>query len=228
MPLTVREPAVFVISNRLPVTLERTEDGKYETSSSSGGLVSALRGLSDSTNFFWYGWPGLEVPDEDQERVRKQLAKNKAIPVFLKKELAYKHYNGFSNKILWPLLHYQMHEIHMSNPDWEAYQEVNHIFARSLLSELQDGDTVWIHDYHLLLLPSYLRDVLQLDKKRIKLGLFLHTVFPSSDFFRILPVRKDILAGFLSCDLVGFHIQSYTDNFLQSCRQIMYMTFLHD
>jgi hypothetical protein len=99
MPLTVREPAVFVISNRLPVTLERTEDGKYETSSSSGGLVSALRGLSDSTNFFWYGWPGLEVPDEDQERVRKQLAKNKAIPVFLKKELAYKHYNGFSSTL---------------------------------------------------------------------------------------------------------------------------------
>lgn len=95
----VREPAVFVISNRLPVTVERTVDGKYETSSSSGGLVSALRGLSNSTRFFWYGWPGLEVPEEEQETVRKQLAEEGAIPVFLEKELAHKHYNGFSSTL---------------------------------------------------------------------------------------------------------------------------------
>ncbi|GAD94032.1 glycosyltransferase family 20 protein [Paecilomyces variotii No. 5] len=216
--------SVYVVSNRLSVTVRLAEDGTYRILPSSGGLVSALKGLSDSTEFIWYGWPGLEIPEENREDVRRQLREHNAIPTFLEKDLADKHYNGFSNKILWPLLHYQVHEIHMSKLDWEGYQDVNRTFCNSLVSELQDGDIVWVHDYHLLLLPSYLREVLQSDKRKVKIGLFLHTVFPSSDFFRILPVRKDILTGLLSCDVIGFHTREYADNFLQSCRKIMGLT----
>jgi trehalose-6-phosphate synthase len=126
------------------------------------------------------------------------------------------------DKILWPLFHYQMHEIHLSVPDWESYQEVNRCFAESLVPELSEGDVVWIQDYHLLLLPSFLRQALIKCQKEVRIGFFLHTVFPSSDFLRILPVRKDILAGLLDCDLVGFHNRDYTEHFLQSCQKIMY------
>jgi len=118
-----------------------------------------------------------------------------------------------------------MHEIHLSVPDWESYQEVNHCFAESLVPELSDGDVVWIQDYHLMLLPSYLRRALdESSKKQVKIGFFLHTVFPSSDFLRILPVRKDLFAGLLHCDLVGFHNPDYTEHFLQSCKKIMYVS----
>lgn len=115
-----------------------------------------------------------------------------------------------------------MHEIHLSTQDWEAYQEVNRCFAESLVAELGEGDVVWVQDYHLLLLPSFLRQALKDCKVEVKIGFFLHTVFPSSDFLRILPVRKDILAGLLHCDLVGFHNPDYTEHFLQSCQKIMY------
>ncbi|KIW36691.1 uncharacterized protein PV06_11106 [Exophiala oligosperma] len=125
------------------------------------------------------------------------------------------------DKILWPLFHYQMHEIRLSHPDWEAYQEVNRYFAEALLPELRAGDAVWIQDYHLLLLPSFLRQALNRCKKDVKIGFFLHTVFPSSDFLRILPVREGILGGLLNCDLVGFHNSDYTDHFLQSCQKTM-------
>jgi len=114
-----------------------------------------------------------------------------------------------------------MHEIHLSQPDWESYQEVNRCFAECLISELRDGDVVWIQDYHLFLLPAYLRQALIERKKEVRMGFFLHTVFPASDFLRILPVRKDILAGLLHCDLVGFHNLDYTEHFLQSCQKIM-------
>jgi trehalose 6-phosphate synthase len=80
-----------------------------------------------------------------------------------------------------------MHEIHLSIQDWEAYQEVNRCFTESLVPELGEGDVVWIQDYHLLLLPSFLRQALSKCKRAVKIGFFLHTVFPSSDFLRICP-----------------------------------------
>lgn len=128
----------------------------------------------------------------------------------------------FQDKILWPLLHYQTNEIYISQPDWKAYQEVNRLFAESLVAELCDNDIVWVQDYHLFLLPSALRTALNATaKKNIKIGFFLHTVFPASDFFRILPVREEILTGLLNCDVVGFHNHDYTDHFINSCRKIL-------
>lgn len=110
----------------------------------------------------------------------------------------------------------------MSQADWQAYQDVNSIFADSLVDNVSDGDLVWIQDYHLCLLPSLVRQKLNaMGKKKVKIGFFLHTVFPASDFFRILPVRQDILRGFLHCDIIGFHNPDYTAHFLNSCHKIM-------
>jgi len=94
------EARLLLVSNRLPITIKRSADGKYDFSMSSGGLVSGLSGLSKSTTFQWYGWPGLEVPgDEAKELTARLKDEYGAIPVFIDDELADKHYNGFSSKL---------------------------------------------------------------------------------------------------------------------------------
>lgn len=90
---------LLLVSNRLPITIKRSDDGKYEFSMSSGGLVSGLSGLSKSTTFQWYGWPGLEVPEDEIHLVKKRLSDEyDAVPVLIDDELADRHYNGFSSK----------------------------------------------------------------------------------------------------------------------------------
>ncbi|KAL7308396.1 Trehalose-6-P synthase/phosphatase complex synthase subunit, variant 2 [Mucor circinelloides] len=120
--------------------------------------------------------------------------------------------------ILWPLFHYHPGEISFNEEWWEAYQKVNGLFAEAIAKIVQDGDLVWIQDYHLMLLPSMLRKI---TKKNIKIGWFLHTPFPSSEIYRILPVRKEILLGVLESDLLGFHTYDYARHFLSSCTRIL-------
>ncbi|KAI5288352.1 Trehalose-6-P synthase/phosphatase complex synthase subunit [Ascosphaera aggregata] len=168
---------LLLVSNRLPITIKRSDDGKYDFSMSSGGLVSGLSGLSKSTQFQWYGWPGLEVPEDEIDMVVKRLKKEyDAVPVFIDDDLADKHYNGFSNSILWPLFHYHPGEITFDESAWNAYKEANRLFARAIVKDVKDGDLVWVHDYHLLLLPAMLREEIGQSKKNVKIGFFLHTL----------------------------------------------------
>ena len=124
------------------------------------------------------------------------------------------------DSILWPLLHYHPAEITFSEDGWQAYKAVNRLFAQTLAKEVEEGDLVWVHDYHLMLLPEMLREEID-PAKEIKIGFFLHTPFPSSEIYRILPVRKDILSGVLHCDLIGFHTIDYAQHFLSSCSNVL-------
>ncbi|KAH3669099.1 hypothetical protein WICMUC_005063 [Wickerhamomyces mucosus] len=214
---------VLVVSNRIPVTLKRSQDGTYAYNMSSGGLVTALQGLKKSSTFQWFGWPGWEVPEDEQEQVTKDLDdKFKATPIFLSDEIAELHYNGFSNSILWPLFHYHPGEINFDENAWAAYNEANEKFANEIIKHVSDDDVVWVHDYHLMLLPELLRAKIQVKGlKNVKIGFFLHTPFPSSEIYRILPVRQEILKGVLSCDLIGFHTYDYARHFLSSVQRIL-------
>ncbi len=90
---------LLLISNRLPITIKRGDEGEFNFSMSSGGLVTGLSGLSKATSFQWYGWPGLEVPEAEAGPMREQLKeKYNAIPVFIDEELADRHYNGFASE----------------------------------------------------------------------------------------------------------------------------------
>ncbi|KAI0129199.1 glycosyltransferase family 20 protein [Xylariales sp. AK1849] len=213
---------LLLISNRLPITIKRQDEGQYDFSMSSGGLVTGLSGLSKTTTFQWYGWPGLEVPEAEIGRVSQQLKDEYgAHPVFVDDDLADRHYNGFANSILWPLFHYHPGEITFDEGAWEAYKEVNLLFAKTVIKDVQDGDMIWVHDYHLMLLPEMLRKELGGTRKNIKIGFFLHTPFPSSEIYRILPVREALLQGLLHCDLIGFHTYDYARHFLSSCSRIL-------
>lgn len=215
---------LLIVSNRLPITIKKENDN-YKYNVSSGGLVTGLSGLSKATKFQWFGWPGLEIPEEDVSRVTGELLeKHDAIPVWIADDLADKHYNGFSNSILWPLFHYHPGEINFNESDWEAYKQANMLFAQTIIKTIKDGDLIWVHDYHLMLLPALLRKLIkemETPVKNVKIGFFLHTPFPSSEIYRILPVRDEILEGVLHCDLVGFHTYDYARHFLSACSRIL-------
>ncbi|GAD92865.1 alpha,alpha-trehalose-phosphate synthase subunit, putative [Paecilomyces variotii No. 5] len=212
---------LIVVSNRLPLSVKRAPDGSYQSSISSGGLVTSLSGLTKTTKFRWFGWPGLEVQKESEiEEVKRSLGEHDAYPIFLSDELAHDHYNGFSNQILWPSLHYQSGVIFKDGP-WEAYRKVNELFADSVAEAANDGDLIWVHDYHLMLLPKLLRERLAKQGKKCPIGFSLHTPFPAADFWRALPVSKELLEGLLASNLVGFHTDEYKQNFIDSCGLVL-------
>ncbi|KAJ5118331.1 hypothetical protein N7526_009968 [Penicillium atrosanguineum] len=207
---------LIIVSNRLPVSVRRV-DGAFQSSLSSGGLVTALSGLTKSTQFRWFGWPGIEVKDpEERAEVVESLEKHRATPIFLDSHLAHEHYNGFSNRILWPILHYTSGILYDDGP-WQAYKRVNELFADAIAEAAESGTLIWVHDYHLMLLPELLRKQLQMQGKGCAIGFSLHTPFPAGDFWRNLPVRKHLIEGLLSSDLIGFHTDEYKHNFIDTC-----------
>lgn len=125
------------------------------------------------------------------------------------------------DSILWPLFHYHPGEISFDENAWVAYRDANRIFAREVAKQVKDNDIIWVHDYHLMLMPAMLREELGTRVKNVKIGFFLHTPFPSSEIYRILPVREEILEGVLHCDLLGFHTFDYARHFLSSCSRIL-------
>lgn len=110
--------------------------------------------------------------------------------------------------------------MNFSEEAWSSYKKANRIFAKTIAKDVQDGDIVWIHDFHLLLLPSMLREEVG-PSVNLKIGFFLHTTFPSSEVYRILPVRNELLLGVLHSDLIGFHANSYARHFLSSCSSLL-------
>ena len=118
-------------------------------------------------------------------------------------------YYGLSNKSLWPLFHYFIEFSVFDKEQWKSYEEVNQKFADSVLSNIDEGDTVWIHDYQLLLCPKMIKDVLP----DVTIGFFLHIPFPSFEIFRIFPWREPLLEGILGADLIGFHTYDYERHF---------------
>nr|CAG8611972.1 2590_t:CDS:2 [Entrophospora candida] len=213
-------PRLYVVSNRLPYTITKT-DNDYEYKWSSGGLVSALSGLKKMKEFTWIGWPGINIPTDDRKKVDKRLGELACSAVYVDDDIAEGHYNGFSNSILWPLFHYHPGEISFDQENWKSYQTVNKLFAEAVNEVVKDGDMVWVQDYHFMLLPRMLREKFGKSKPNIKIGFFLHTPFPSSEIYRILPVRKEILDGVLNSDLIGFHTYDYARHFLSSCTRIL-------
>lgn len=130
---------LLVVSNRLPVTIKKTESG-WQYTMSSGGLVSALSGLKKETEFTWFGWPGMELSPAEQAVVKKQLRdRHSCVPVFLDDHLADMHYNGFSNSILWPLFHYHPGEINFNEDHWTAYEKAQNAFCDAICEVAENG-----------------------------------------------------------------------------------------
>jgi trehalose 6-phosphate synthase/phosphatase len=201
------------VSNRLPVTISETIE------KSSGGLVYAMEGLGHHYDLKWIGWAGGVVDDPaDRKKITDELyEKFKYTPIFLAKKEAEEFYTGFSNSSLWPLLHYISPYARYERSWWTSYQRVNQIFADTVLDLAGKDDIIWIHDYHLMLLPAILRT----RKPDLKIGFFLHTPFPSYELFRCHPNRKELLEGLLGANLIGFHTFGYLRHFRSTVLRVL-------
>jgi trehalose 6-phosphate synthase/phosphatase len=205
---------LVVVSNRLPVTAQRTARG-IEYKRSSGGLITALEPVLRQRGGTWIGWPGLELrPGEKLPRFQASFAIR---PVRLSDAEVRGFYQGSSNRTLWPLLHLLPDRARYERRDWDAYARVNARFAEVAAKVARPGDLVWIHDYQLMLAPGQLRAV----APHLRIAFFLHVPFPPVDVFRLLPWDRDVLRGLLACDLVGFHVEGYARNFLDCVERLL-------
>ncbi len=208
-----------IISNRLPVQLQ-ISGGKIEAVPSVGGLATGMKSVHSGSDSLWIGWSGLtdeEIPIELEPRIDQALKKHGCAKVQLTKKEVNGFYFGFSNRTVWPLFHYFLEYAEFELPNWDAYKSVNQKFADVLLGHLEDDDTVWVHDYQLMLVPQMVREV----KPNVAIGFFLHIPFPSYEIFRTLPWREEVLLGLLGSDLIGFHTYDYQRHFLSSVRRLL-------
>ena len=208
---------IIIIANRLPVKIERTDDG-FTIERSEGGLATGLGSLETEMEKYWVGWPGIHTDDEkEKQEITEQLHQLNFHPVFLSDEQISNYYEGYSNSTLWPLCHYFFSYIEYKAEYWAAYREVNALFSREALPFIENEDIVWVQDYQLMLLPKMIRD----RKPAASIGYFHHIPFPSYELFRVLPEREEVLEGLLGADLIGFHTHDYMRHFISAIYRVL-------
>lgn len=210
---------ILLISNRLPVNIS-INDSKLQIKPSVGGLATGMSSVNKFYESKWIGWPGINTENIDKalmKEVNRELEKINSIPVYLNGEDIENYYHGFSNRTIWPLYHYFVQYVEYDKKTWDAYVKVNRIFADAVLKHINDDDILWIHDYHLQLLPKMIRE----KKPDLPIGFFLHIPFPSFEVFRGLPWRKEIIEGLLGADLIGFHTYDYERHFISAVKRLL-------
>lgn len=214
---------LIVVSNRLPFEIAE-QQGRLAVRQSAGGVATgfhsyiASRASSDPDfSYCWAGWPG-PVPEERWSELLAGVGPQYA-PVALSADQMEKFYDGFCNRTLWPLLHSFPMLTEYDDEFWRLYTEVNILYCNKIAEIASEDDIVFVNDYHLMLLPRLLREILP----HLKIVFFLHTPFPHFGIFRLLPGvwRQEILNGLIAADVVGFHTNEYREHFLHSVRRIL-------
>lgn len=224
---TTKQSRLLIVSNRLPFTVEQ-KGGELTLKESAGGLVSGLNAYLDRIRtpditaaspqeapYIWVGWPGSTVEKEYRDQLKADALNNfNAYPVFVAEEAMEKFYHGFCNKTIWPLFHYLPSYAEYRLDYWNEYKEVNRRFADAVVKLARPGDTIWVHDYQLMLLPQLIRERMP----DVTIGFFLHIPFPGYEVYRQMPRKwgNEILKGMLGADLVGFHTHEYTQYFTRT------------
>lgn len=162
---------IIIVSNRLPVTVAKRK-GELKFKHSVGGLATGLSSFYDSYNSIWVGWPGIfseKLNEKERKVIKNKLNKEfSCYPVLLTQKDVDLYYNGFCNKTIWPLFHYFTQHTIFDKRLWNAYNRVNEIFCNKILEIANANDIIWIHDYHLMLLPKLIREKLP----EAKIGFF--------------------------------------------------------
>ncbi|KAF9438868.1 threalose-6-phosphate phosphatase [Entomortierella beljakovae] len=215
-----------------PSTLE-DGDCILDPRSGHSALYSGIRSLEKEFEIIQLGWVG-EIADQDgfivpsknlsvkhkQSIKRRLFEREKVVPIFLDDDRAAGHYEGYCKSVLWPLFHYilwdEATDGRTEERSWDDYFLVNQQFADAIADQYQSGDVVWIHDYHLLLVPHLLRQKFP----GAAIGIFIHTPFPSSEIFRCLPKRVEVLNGILGANQIGFQTYSYARHFISCCTRV--------
>ncbi|MCO5604017.1 hypothetical protein L7F22_058174 [Adiantum nelumboides] len=225
-PSSISQDRCIVVGNTLPINAELAPDGKsWLFSRDEDSLLWQLKdGLPDDMEVVYIGFLKCEIKPAQQDEVAAYLLEMfNCVPTFVSSDLRSKFYHGFCKQTLWPLFHYMLpltpdHGGRFDRLLWQAYVSVNKTFAAKVMEVIApEDDYVWIHDYHLMLLPTLLRKKCN----KVKMGFFLHSPFPSSEIYRTLPVRDELLRGLLNADVIGFHTFDYARHFLSCCSRML-------
>ena len=202
---------LIIAANRAPI--RKTPRG---WSPSIGGLATALLPVLNEHGGVWVSMreapdlpDRLDYPVDDPRIVVRRLD--------LSEEEQANYYYGMSNRVLWPVSHYMIHHLELEPAFIRDYRAINERFAKAVIEEYRPGDYVWIQDYHLMLAPKHIREALP----DATVALFWHIPWPAMEVFRILPWARELLRGMLGCDLIGFHVEEYVENFLESARVLL-------
>ncbi|MBI4279650.1 MAG: bifunctional alpha,alpha-trehalose-phosphate synthase (UDP-forming)/trehalose-phosphatase [Armatimonadetes bacterium] len=216
---TLRGRTLVIVSNREPYVHRRGVRG-VEVERPEGGLVAALDPVLQATGGVWVAWGSgdadFEVADDRGcVPVPPGAPRYTLRRVRLIRPEVDRYYLGFANQSIWPLFHMAMDKARFTRRYWTAYQAVNRRFADAVMETVGADAVVWIHDYHLGLCPRYLRQ----RRPDLFLTHFWHIPWPARDVYRICPQRAELLEGMLANDLIGFHVPSYVQNFLDCAEQ---------
>jgi trehalose 6-phosphate synthase/phosphatase len=222
----MQEKRLFIVSNRLPVSVEPC-NGDFSIKASAGGLVTAINsfikkgGSADLpfSKIFWVGVPGSSPGLWSRAEAHLPEAGFDYLPVFINKSIYDGYYKGFSNSVVWPLFHYFPSYAEFSSENFESYLTANTNFLNVILKNARRDDIIWIHDYHLLPLA----DMIRKEMPGMTIGFFLHIPFPSFEIIRLMPKKWQlaIMRGMLGADLIGFHTVDYASHFLECARVIL-------
>ncbi|MGA7400843.1 MAG: trehalose-6-phosphate synthase [Candidatus Sulfotelmatobacter sp.] len=214
---------LFVVSNREPY-IHQLNGKEIEAVVPPSGLVTALEPVLTACDGTWIahgsGEADREVVDaHDRLRVPPQEPRYTLRRVWLSKEEEEGYYYGFSNEGLWPLCHIAHTRPIFRESDWRLYQEVNRKFAAAVLQEIEDTDhpVVLVQDYHFALLPRFIKE----KRADARVAIFWHIPWPNPEAFGICPWQRQLVDGLLGADLIGFHIQSHCNNFLQTVDRVV-------
>uniref|UniRef100_A0A2P2MI57 alpha,alpha-trehalose-phosphate synthase (UDP-forming) n=1 Tax=Rhizophora mucronata TaxID=61149 RepID=A0A2P2MI57_RHIMU len=226
VPLPGCREKKIIVANFLPLVSQRdVNSGKWFFSFDEDSLLLQMKdGFPSNNEVVYVGSLKADIDASEHEEVSQKLLEEfNCIPTFLPPDLHKKFYHGFCKHYLWPLFHYFL-PMRQDNGEcfdrllWQAYVSANKIFADKVMEVINpEDDYVWVHDYHLMVLPTFLRKRFNC----VKLGFFLHGPFPSSEIYRTLPVRDEILKALLNADLVGFHTFDYARHFLSCCSRLL-------
>ncbi len=209
---------LIIVSNRLPLSVKK-ENGALEFYPSAGGLATGLASYAANKKNRWIGWPGMpsdDLTEKEKRTITRKMRAANCYPVFLTQEQINGFYNGYSNDVLWPIMHSMPVEQKHRATWWKAYREVNKIFADAVIKSKRKDSMIWVHDYQLMLVPKMLRD----ENPKASIGFFLHIPFPDNNRFTELSESAQLIKGLLGSDVVGFHVPSYVENFLETCSEL--------
>ena len=206
---------LILVTNREPYSHNSTKNGIF-IKKSLGGVISALDPLMQDCGGLWIAWGSgdadFNVCDSENKVLVPEDPKYTLKRIKLTKEEIDNYYQGFSNRVLWPLFHLFVEKMCLKKKYWISYYEVNKKFAKAVIEEINiKNDWIWIHDYHLSLVPRFVRD----KKPDAKIAFFWHIPWPPWEIFGSLPQRNELLDGLLHSDLIGFHTSPYVQNFIE-------------